>query len=184
MGRIKKAFIYDRQTSEFITGIYEKYRVKMIKLAFSILNDWHEAEDAVEEAFINIARNSGKLIDSEEYQISTYLVNTVRNTSLKILVSKSKHVYSEEEMEKHSSVCESAEEIAMSGFSYHELKDIVEELNPRFKLLLNMKYMGYSNKEISHELDVKADTVRVMLMRIRASLRKTEGGSINEQGHK
>ena len=35
-----------------------------------------------------------------------------------------------------------------------------------------MKHEGYSNKEISEKLNVKIDTIRVMLMRIRAYLKR------------
>jgi len=47
-----------------------------------------------------------------------------------------------------------------------------------------MKYMGYSNNEIAEELNVKAGTIRVMLLRIRLSLKKSKEGSLNDEGQK
>lgn len=185
MGRAKKTFIYDKRTKNFILGLYDKYREGMLKLAFSKLNDWHEAEDAVEEAFINIAGNYEKIIDSEEYEIKKYLVNTVVNTSYKILAKKGRNVCGDiDEIEERSPLVDSAEEIAVSELSYDELKCSADELSPRYKLVLNMKYIGYSNKEIAEELNVKDGTVRVMLMRIRAYLKKSREERLNDEGQK
>jgi len=87
-------------------------------------------------------------------------------------------------IEEYSTTVDSAEEIALSEISYDELKSSVDELNPRYKLLLNMKYMSYSNREIAEKLNVKEGTVRVMLLRIRASLKKSKEGSLNDEGQK
>jgi len=185
MGKEKKAFIYDKRTKDFVLSLYDKYREGMIKLAFSKLNDWHEAEDAVEEAFINVARNYEKIADSEDYEIKTYLVNTVINTSYKILAKRDRNICSDTDtIKEHLPSGDSAEEIAVSEISYDELKCSIDQLSPRYKLILNMKYMGYSNKEISEELSVKAGTIRVMLLRIRLSLKKSKEGSLNDEGQK
>lgn len=186
MGKDKKAFIYDERSKKFILEIYDKYREGMLRLAYSKLNDWHDAEDAVEESFINIARNYEKIINSNDFEIKKYIVRTVTNTSYKIIDKKSRIDCSDADtIEKHSPLIDSAEEIALSDISYDELKYSVDELNPRCRLLLNMKYMGYSNKEIAEELDVNADTIRVMLFRIRAALKKSKKeGNLNEEGHK
>ncbi|WP_313345899.1 sigma-70 family RNA polymerase sigma factor [Sedimentibacter sp.] len=184
MGRDKKAFIYDNHTKDFILGLYDKYREGMLKLAFSKLNDWHDAEDAVEESFINISRNYEKIIDSKDYEIKKYIVNTVINTSYKILDKKNRNICSDiDTIEEHSPLIDSAEEVAVSEISYDELKCSVDRLSPRFRLILNMKYAGYNNKEIAEELDVNADTVRVMLFRIKATLKKSKEGNLNEEGH-
>lgn len=185
MGKEKKSFIYDKRVKDFISELYYKYRKGMLKLAFSKLNDWHEAEDAVEEAFINVARNYEKIADSEEYEIKKYLVNTVINTSYKILEKNKQNDYGNmDTIEEYSPYVDSAEETALSEISYDELKSTVYELNPKYKLILNMKSMGYSNKEIAEELNVKSGTVRVILLRIRSSLKKSKEGSRNEEGQK
>lgn len=182
MDKEKKTFIYDKHAKDFILNLYDKYREGMLKLAFSKLNDWHEAEDAVEEAFINTARNYKKIINSEEYEIKKYLVKTVINTSYKILDKNKRNDYSDTDtIEEYSATVDSAEETAVSEISYDELKSLVDELNnPRYKLVLNMKYMGYSNREIAEELDVKPATVRVMLLIIKSSIKKSKEGSRNE----
>lgn len=182
MDKDKKLFIYDKSAKDFILSLYDKYRVGMLKLAFSKLNDWHEAEDAVEEAFINLAINYEKIIYSEEYEIKKYLVNTVINTSYKIIEKNKRNDYSDmDTIEELSTSTDSTEEIAVSEISYDELRNLVDELkNPRYKLILNMKYMGYSNKEIAEELNVKSGTVRVMLLRIRSFLKKSKEGNHNE----
>ncbi len=181
MNKGNKPFIYDKFSNDFILKLYDKYREAMLRLAFSKLNDWHEAEDAVEEAFINIARNCNKIIDSENYEIKKYLVNTVVNTSYKILDKKNRNICTDrDEFEGYSPPVDSAEEAAVSEILYDELKCSIDELKPRYRLVLNMKYMGYSNKEIAEELNVKDGAVRVMLLRIRSSLKKSKNGGLTE----
>lgn len=177
MDKNKEAFIYYENSRGFILKLYNKYRIQMLKLAFSKLNDWHEAEDAVEEAFINIAKNYKKIIDSESYEIRKHIITTVNNISYNILNKKSRSICTEIDIiEEYSTPSSSAEEIAISQITYDEIKYSIEILNPRQRQILNMKYMGYSNKEIAQKLNVKTDTVRVMLLRIRNILKKSKGG--------
>ena len=185
MDKNQEAFNYDEHSRDFILELYNKYRMQMLKLAFSKLNDWHEAEDAVEEAFVNIAKNYKKIIDSESYEIKRYIIVTVNNISYNILNKKNRNICSDIDIiEKHSPTSNSAEEIAISQITYDELNHFIEILNPRQRQILNMKYMGYGNKEIAEKLNVKTDTVRVMLLRIRNVLKKSKEGSLNDEGQK
>ncbi len=177
----EKPFSFDKHSKEFICGLYGKYRKEMIRLAYSKLNDWHEAEDAVEEAFIKVAKNYQKLINSEDYEVKKYLVNTVVNTSYKILDKKNADYCGDMyTFEDNLSFVEGAEDTVFSDISYDDLKFYVDKLKPRSRLLLNMKSMGYSNREIAEELNVKPDSIRVMLLRIRESFKNFKEGDLNE----
>lgn len=179
MDKDQNSYIYDNHSKDFILGLYVKYKSGMNKIAFSILNDWHEAEDAVEETFINIARNYVKIINSEEYEVKKYIIVTVSNASYKILDKKKANIYSDIDMiEEYSPPSACAEEIAISEISYNELKNSIDGLNPRYRQILSMKNEGYNNKEIAEKLNVKPGTIRVMLMRIRSYLK--EGGLQDE----
>lgn len=95
------------------------------------------------------------------------------NTAYKILEKNKRNDYGNmDTIEECSPYVDSAEETALSEISYDELKSSVDELNPRYKLILNMKSMGYNNKEIAEELNVKSGTVRVMLV----IFKKIKGG--------
>ena len=134
MNSDKKAFIYNKFAKDFILELYNKYRQDMLKLAFSKLNDWHEAEDAVEEAFINIAKNYKKIINSESYEVKKYIIVTVNNISYNILSKKDRNIYCDIDIiEEYSTPSSSAEEIAISQITYDELKYSIDILNPRQK---------------------------------------------------
>lgn len=185
MNIYKKTYIYDKRAKDFILKLYNKYRIQMLKLAFSKFNDWHEAEDAVEEAFINIAKNYKKIINSESYEVKKYIIVTVNNISYNILSKKDRNIYCDTDIiEEYSTPTGSAEETAISLITYDEIKYSIDILNPRQKQILNMKSMGYSNKEIAETLNVKTDTIRVMLLRIRTYLKKAKEGSLNDEGQK
>lgn len=182
MDNNNEAFLYDENSRDFILKLYNNHRIEMLKLAFSILNDWHEAEDAVEDAFINIAKNYKKIIDSDDYEIKKYLVVTVNNISYNILRRKKREICRDENIVEEYLLNNSAEEIAISEISYDDLKSSLDKLNPRQKQILNMKYMGYSNKEIAKELNVKDGTIRVTLMRIKIFFKNSKEGSLNHEG--
>ena len=65
--------------------LHKRYRQAMMNVALRILKDHHLAEDAVQEAFLRIARNFSKIGDLESPQTRVFMITVVRNVSLKML---------------------------------------------------------------------------------------------------
>lgn len=68
--------------------IYYLYRDQMFFVANKILNDEHEAEDAVQNALLGIARNIRSLPDDDKRLVRAYTLTAAKNAALNLLPEK------------------------------------------------------------------------------------------------
>ena len=73
------ALIEEGQAQVTLDTIFRNYHKQMLYVAFQILGDTHEAEDAVQDAFIGIARNMGKLSRGEDGLNRSYVLTAAKN---------------------------------------------------------------------------------------------------------
>ena len=71
------------QRGKFET-LYYAYRKQMIYTAYEILEDYGLSEDAVQEAFIGIARNIASIDDTVPGMIKAYVLTAARNAARNI----------------------------------------------------------------------------------------------------
>ena len=75
--------IDDAQSLVEFEEIYHTYRKRMFFVANTVLQDAHEAEDAVQDAFIGIARNMStvrKIREAED--LGNYVLRAAKNAAL------------------------------------------------------------------------------------------------------
>lgn len=82
------ALIDSDENKQKFMRLYEQYKDLMYYVANGVLHDEHLAEDAVQEAFLRIARNFSKIGDVPCHQTRNFVVIIVRNVSLNILDTK------------------------------------------------------------------------------------------------
>lgn len=75
--------IGDESDRSFFERLYMDYRLLMLRKAYAILNDYHEAEDAMNLAWLALLR------EFDSCSLRSYIVSTIRNTSLNLLRQKS-----------------------------------------------------------------------------------------------
>ena len=63
---------------------YRKYRQAMFAVAFGILHNKQDAEDAVSQAFFSIAKSFEKISHLDSHEMKAYAVIVCRNKSLNI----------------------------------------------------------------------------------------------------
>ena len=68
--------------SEKLERLYELYEQKMYAVAFSILRNEWQAEDAVQDAFVRLLKNIRKLRDLEDEKTRSYVLQTIQSASL------------------------------------------------------------------------------------------------------
>lgn len=79
------AIIDDNEDKQRFEELYYKYRQLMYSVAMNILHNEQSAEEAVQEAFINIAKNFSKVKEINCNQTKGYVVIIVRNVCFNIL---------------------------------------------------------------------------------------------------
>ena len=174
----------DKAERNLAEALYKKHKKAMYGVAYSILKNSADAEDAVMDAVYKIINNISKF-DSEASEKKRSLVMIiVRNGALnKYNYNKSHGAVSfDEEAESELYREESPEEYFLSAEAYGELLAKIRALEPIYRDVILMKYLyGYENIEISAMLGISESTVRVRLMRGKKLLKnKISGGTGNE----
>ena len=151
------------------TEIYDQNHDRMEQTALRILKDPHDAEDAVQNAFLQIIRNFDALLEIPCKKRIFWCISIVKNEALAILRKKKKTVLMEELEGNPAAGVEEA-------MSYKEVVRLFAQLPETYRSVLEMKMiLGYSGKEIAKRMGLTENAVNVRITRGRAMLREIAG---------
>jgi len=68
--------------SQKLEKLYERYEQKMYAVAFSILHNEWQAEDAVQDAFVRLLKNIRKLKDIDSPKSRAYVLHTIKTAAI------------------------------------------------------------------------------------------------------
>ncbi len=158
-----------------IEQLYNRYSQMMYKIAFGILHQKLDAEDAVHNTFINLiqSRSLSKLGAADSYETKSYIIVSVKHAAIKIY-NKKKRVVTED-IDEHFELSDgmSVEDIALSAQSVEEIKAALSELSDKdYELLYLSAFRQKSTQDIADMLDLPYDTVRKQLYRAKQKLKK------------
>lgn len=74
--------------------LYSEYRKRMVYIAYSVLRNSEDAEDAVHDTFIKIARNMNSIGDPKSNETLSYVLKATKNTAINLSkknVKRNKH---------------------------------------------------------------------------------------------
>lgn len=164
--------------------IYTKYRHNMYRIAYAVLHDKAEAEDAVMDAVCKIVDNIGKFVDADEYKMRSLIVIIIRNTAInRYHYNKRRSSLSFEDcLETELGEETAPHETLENEEAYDGLMGKINSMDGIYKDVILLKYLyGYSNAEIAEFIGISESTVRVRLMRAKALLNKMMGGVIHDE---
>ena len=84
------AMIDDESDQLRFADIYNQYRKQMLYVSYHILNDYHEAEDAVQIALLGIAKHISTVPAGNEKVVKAYMLTAARNAALNMQAQRSK----------------------------------------------------------------------------------------------
>jgi RNA polymerase sigma-70 factor (ECF subfamily) len=145
------ALIDEEEQKEKFVILYERYCSLMLNVAYRYLNDRSLAEDAVQDAFLAIAKNIKKVGDPDSAEARAYLLTVTRGCAIRLY-----HKFENETPdgdavnEKIKTAAPSAESEFIAYSDAAELKQAVKDLPDIYRepLLLRVAY-GYSYKQIA-----------------------------------
>ena len=144
--------------------IYETYRDEMYAIANDILNNTHDAEDAVHHAFIKLAENILKIGDPKCLKTKGYIVTIVENRTIDIYRAKQAHPmvpYNEETVG-----------IQVEYDGTNDLAGCILKLPARQRHIIILKYHhGYELKEIAKMLGITYANALKIEQRAKAKLK-------------
>lgn len=162
-------------------ALYERYRYLMFKVAFDILQDHHLAEDALQEAFVRVAKHMECIGQLEETATKRYLITITKNAAIDLYRKqnnlRSREIYVDELAEYPMPLDYMAPEEDC------EVLDILKRLPPKYRDVFLLKYSAHqSNRQIAEACGIREETVRQRLARgkrlIAEELEKIKKGEI------
>lgn len=144
--------------------LYLTYRGLMYNVAFQILHNEHDAEDAVHQAFLSMLKNVGKISQVNCPKTRGYAVIIVERKSIDII--RGRRTLSEEEFDE-----------SLFGFSFPlpgdgGLSDAIARLPAQYREVLLLRHThGYDTREVAELLDVSYEAARKLLYRAKTALK-------------
>lgn len=140
--------------------LYENYSDALFGVALKITKDEALAEDALQESFIKIWKNSHKY-DSTKAKLFTWLYRITRNTAIDKLRSSNNRTYKEVQIDNPNVY-------TVPTFNLNQdvidLKQHVDKLDQKYKIVLEALFFeGMTQQEASDELDIPLGTIKSRL---------------------
>lgn len=150
--------------------IYYNYKHIMFYVAKSILKDDYLSEDAVHNAFINIAKNMDNIGEVDSTRTKGYVVVIVRNISLNMLKKQSKTV-AIDDFEEYTADYINLEDEVLSKLSFDFIVEEIVKLPIIYKDILYLSCVeNLKTKEISGLINIEHEAVKKRLQRGRKKL--------------
>lgn len=151
--------------------LYLTYRQDMYKIAYSILKNNADAEDAVHQAFLSIANNFEKILEIPRQEIKAYIVIIIRNTAINLYNENKRSAERTVELNENDV---SVDVNFLEQYEYELLINAIKELPQMYKDIIYLYYLEeFTTKEIAKMLGVTVDTVYKRLERAKKLLKET-----------
>lgn len=125
--------------------VYLTYKGLMYHVAYKILNNEHDAEDAVHSAFIKIAENIGKIGAPVCPKTQNYVVTIAENKAIDL--------YRANKRKNNVMYLDEISGIEVEETRVHGLAACMAKLPSRYRQIILLKYYhGFSYKEIAKQL--------------------------------
>ena len=161
--------------------LYERYRYLMFKIAVDILHEHHLAEDALQEAFVRVAKHMECIGQLEETATKRYLITITKNAAIDLYRKqnnlRSREIYVDELADNQMPLD------YMEPEADSEALDILKNLPPKDRDVFLLKYSAHqSNQQIAKACGIREGTVRQRLARgrqlIAEELEKIKKGEV------
>lgn len=167
------AAIQDTEKRIRLEDLYIKHASCMLKVAHRVLNDEYLAQDAVQDAFLNISNHFEKIVEIDCNKTRALLVIIVRNVAIDIYRKRKKQRdLSYEGLEENIAIDnEGIEEIIITQETLTNIAKTIKKLHTAYADIISLKYFyHYNDAEISQILNITPENVRTRLHRAKHSL--------------
>lgn len=158
------------EKSEKFEQIYLKYRVLMYRVAFGLLKNRQDTEDAVQDAFVRIYDHISDIDEVDSPRTRSYVMVITRNICLNELRSK-KHE-SGEDIEQLNTASEvSVEDEVLSGLEVAAIERALRELPEKYRDILYLTVYGeYDLRNAALLLGISYENAKSRVQRARKKL--------------
>lgn len=161
-----KGCIAGRRSSQ--EALYRYFSPKMFSICLRYANDYHSAEDILQEGFIKVFNNIDRFRGDGSFEgwIKRIFINTAIEYYRKS-INHSGH------SELTTLNVKSINEKALQNLATEDLMKLVQRLSPGYRAVFNLYVIeGYAHKEIAKMLKISEGTSKSQLARARVILQK------------
>ena len=149
-------------------ALYRSFSPKMFGICLRYANDYHSAEDILQEGFIKVFHNIDRF--RKEGSFEGWMKRIFINTAIEYYRKSTNH-NGHAELEKVD--LKHIPETALENLAKQDLLKLVQRLSPGYRAVFNLYVIeGYSHKEIAALLEISEGTSKSQLARSRGLLRK------------
>ncbi len=161
------ATIEDQKQKDKFTEIYNKYNEKIIRAAYKILGNIHDAEDAAQDAWFSIARNIDNIRATDENVLRIYIFKVLKNACYDIIEKKKRVpvVFNIDDFFDLPSD-DSVEEKVFHNEMHRRVIDCIQRMPEKYRDVISMHYLQDLNcGQIADSLNRPKSTVKSQLQR-------------------
>ena len=172
----------EEQKKNFIE-IYERNRGRMYCIAYGILSQREEAENAVHDAFVRLADKFRRYERLSEKEMDGLCITIARNTAINLL-HKQKRTFPLEDdamealyQKNNAEKVRFLEEMTIEKEEVEVIRRLLKELPAVYHDILVLRYYyGYSVKETAKVLGISQNAAQVRLHRAKEKMREAFDG--------
>lgn len=149
--------------------LYSYYSPKMFGICLRYANDYHHAEDILQEGFIKIFNSMDRFRGDGSFE--GWIKRIFINTAIEHYRKSDKH-NGHAELAPNTVIRHIGEK-ASGNLATQDLMKLVQQLSPGYRTIFNLYVIeGYSHREISEMMGISEGTSKSQLARARAILKK------------
>lgn len=160
------SLIDDKDDHEKFLNLYRKYRQLMLKISYDLVHDYNLAEDCVQSAFMDIAKNIEKVDDIDSKETKAYVVVITKTCAYKtfsIMCPKEELELSESSIEKEGI---SVEDDFWDKHQTTHITQLIKKLPENYVHPMMLRYLyDYDYESIAQLTGLKASNVRKRVQR-------------------
>lgn len=157
--------IDDPDDLQLFLNLVANYESALLKYAFNLLNDYHQAEDVLQDVWIKLARNVRSLHNKEERGVRNYLFIAVKHRVIDTIEKERKINTATLDFLENMKDTRASKEI--DDLATHDLViKILKQIPDKYSDVLYLHLVvGFTEKEIADSLDIKINTLRQHIYR-------------------
>ena len=164
---IEKLIQRDQQAFQWL---YDQYSPALYGVVLRIVRDDDQAADLLQDIFIKIWKNL-EAYDASKGRLFTWMLNVARNTAIDSLRARKTQPFAAIRTdEENVHIVDRQHNTEQPNPDHIGVKDVVNQLRPERKQLIDLVYFGgYTHEEAAEKLNLPLGTVKT---RVRAALQE------------
>ncbi len=170
----RKEQVWEQRAKQKLEEIYRIHGSLMLWVVMDVLHQREDAEDAVQNSIISMARHMDALGKVEDYRTISYICTVVRHAAIDIYRKKGKGDASYDEMAAEPAGILDIEQKICEEEGINYIVAAINKLDEGYREVLSLFYLNeLSPREIADVLNRPYNTIRSQINRGRKILRQS-----------